>query len=195
VVSCGHSDATFADMQNAYKNGARSTTHLFNAMRPLHHREPGIVGFVLHQEDYYTEIIPDGVHVSPVLVSLVAKIKPDHLILVTDTMIGPKLDREKYILDGREIFIKSDRLVLNDGTLAGSMLGYNTGVKNLAEWCRNLSPQTVVKLSSYNAAKLLKLTKNKGEIANNKDADLIVVSKNWELLYTIIRGRISYTHH
>lgn len=192
IVSCGHTDATFADMKKAYDNGARSATHLFNAMRPLHHREPGIIGFVLTEKEYYAEIIPDGIHVSEVLVSLLIRLKPDHLIFVTDTMIGPQVSTEKYVLDGREIFIKGDKLTLSDGTIAGSMLGFDKGVKNVFSWCQHITLCDIVKLSSYNAAKLLGINRYKGAIEKNKDADFVILSDKLELMSTIKKGNISF---
>jgi len=88
-VNMGHSDATFQEAYNGKKAGATGITHFFNAMRPIHHREPGIAGFGLLDEDIYVEVIADGIHVSPEMLKLVFKMKrPDRILLVSDSVKG-----------------------------------------------------------------------------------------------------------
>lgn len=188
VVSCGHTDATYEQMKEAHNNGAKLVTHMFNAMRGLHHREPGVVGFVLTHK-IFTEIIPDGLHVHKDLVIFLLLNKPDDIIVVTDTMIGPKIDTLKYLLDNREIYYKDGKLVLKDGTLAGSSLGFNTGIKNIFKWGKDLLPlTTIAKVSSYNAAKLLNIDDRKGSIKKGKDADIVIFDKEFNLVKTICKS-------
>lgn len=130
VVSLGHSDATLADAQAAAAAGASCVTHLFNAMSPLSHREPGMVGAALQTGELYAGLIADGFHVDPAAISiaLAAKKGPGRIFLVTDAMstIGTELD--SLVLNGRKIWRKQGRLTLEDGTLAGADLDMNAAV-------------------------------------------------------------------
>lgn len=130
VVSLGHSDATFLDAQAAAAAGACCVTHLFNAMSPLSHREPGMVGAALRTGELHAGLIADGFHVDPAAISiaLAAKKGPGRIFLVTDAMstIGTELD--SLVLGGRKIWRKQGRLTLEDGTLAGADLDMNAAV-------------------------------------------------------------------
>jgi len=105
-VSMGHSDATYAEASEGKAAGATAITHLFNAMRPFHHREPGLAGFGLFDPDIYVEIIPDGVHVVPEVVEMVFKLKPHkRIIFVSDSIKGPMY--RDSVLQGSKLMLSS----------------------------------------------------------------------------------------
>jgi N-acetylglucosamine-6-phosphate deacetylase len=105
-VSMGHSDATYGQALEGKRAGATCVTHLFNAMRPFHHREPGLAGFGLLDEDIYVEVIPDGVHLAPEIVEMVFRVKPlDKIIFISDSIKGPIY--KKGLLQGSNIMLTS----------------------------------------------------------------------------------------
>lgn len=133
VVSAGHSAATHDQADAGFDAGIRSVTHLFNAMAPLDHREPGLVGAALADDRVTVCLIPDGLHVHPTVVALVRRaVGPERLAIVSDAIsalgVGPGLHQ----LAGREIEVDATSARLPDGVLAGSVLGLDEGVRNLA---------------------------------------------------------------
>ena len=122
TVSLGHSDTGFAAATAAFAAGAGCVTHLFNAMSPLGHREPGLVGAALDCEAAFAGIIADGIHVAPAVLRIAAAAKrgPDRLFLVTDAMAAAGTDLTAFTLGGRRILRRDGRLTLTDGTLAGA---------------------------------------------------------------------------
>ena len=123
IVSVGHTDATAADVLQAIGWGATQATHTFNAMRGLHHREPGTVGAVLARPEIVCEIIADGVHLDPLIVQLIVAAKgPQGAVLITDAIEGAAMPDGEYTLGGQPIFVQGDTAAFADGTLAGSVL-------------------------------------------------------------------------
>ena len=155
-VSMGHSDATAPETLVAIAAGATSSTHLFNAMRALDHREPGIIGTVLDRDDVYAEAICDGVHVNPAVVRLWLKIKgDDRSILVTDGISATGMPDGNYMLGDFPVEVK-DGVCLSNGSLAGSVLTMNKAVENL-QLFTGTPLGTAVRLASRNAARMLGL--------------------------------------
>ncbi len=153
-VSMGHSNATMKETQAAIAAGATSSTHLFNAMRPLDHREPGIVGTILDSEDVYAEMICDGVHVHPALIRLWLKMKGEHRgILVTDGMSATGMPDGLYTLGDLSVEVK-DGVCLSGGTLAGSVLAMDQAVAN-AQKFTGTSLRTAVRLAAHNPARMM----------------------------------------
>ena len=134
-VSIGHSSATFEQAAAAFAAGASLATHLFNAMSPLHHREPGLPGAALAHGAVHAGIIADGFHVhrDVINIALRAKAGPGRIFLVTDAMSTIGTDMKTLTLHGRTIYRKDGRLVLEDGTLAGADLDMITAVRFMAE--------------------------------------------------------------
>ena len=152
----GHSDATAPETLVAIAAGATSSTHLFNAMRALDHREPGIIGTVLDRDDVYAEAICDGVHVNPAVVRLWLKIKgDDRSILVTDGISATGMPDGNYMLGDFPVEVK-DGVCLSNGSLAGSVLTMNKAVENL-QLFTGTPLGTAVRLASRNAARMLGL--------------------------------------
>lgn len=131
IVSLGHSNASFEQANSAIDAGARCVTHLYNAMSPLGHQEPGMVGAALMRGEVYTGLIADGHHVKPaaIKVALAAKNGPGEIFLVTDAMSTIGTDLKSFELNGRVICREQGRLVLEDGTLAGADLDMGSAVR------------------------------------------------------------------
>lgn len=193
IVSIGHSDATMEEVAKAVKVGVKQATHLFNQMRPFHHREPGVVGSVLIEKHVKVELIVDFVHSHPKAVELVYRLKgASGIILVTDAMRAKGLSYGAYELGGQTVSVTQKGAHLPDGTLAGSVLTMAIAVKNM-QAVTNCSLQELVAMSSTNAAKQLNL-KNKGYIAEGFDADLVVVDQQLTVQKTICRGKVVFEH-
>jgi N-acetylglucosamine-6-phosphate deacetylase len=153
-VTMGHSMATAEETLAAIAAGATSSTHLFNAMRPLDHREPGIVGTVLDRSDIYAEAICDGVHVHPAILRLWLKVKgEERAILVTDGMSATGMPDGTYMLGDFEVVVK-DGVCLAGKTLAGSVLTMDRAVANVQKFT-GTSLGAAVRLASRNPARMM----------------------------------------
>ncbi|TCZ75327.1 N-acetylglucosamine-6-phosphate deacetylase [Paenibacillus albiflavus] len=190
VTAAAHTEATYADMQAAAKHGLSHSVHMYNAMKPLHHREPGTVGSILTMDEVSAEIIADGVHVHPTCIKLLAAMKTqENLLLITDAMSAAGLDDGLYQLGGQDVLVKGGVARLKDGeTLAGSTLTMIRGFQFLVEEV-GLSVEQVSKLASGNPAKLLGLSDTIGSIAAGKHADLLLVTPSFELERVYVQGR------
>lgn len=131
VVSCGHSDATATEAASAFDRGASTVTHLFNAMRPFGHRDPGIVGAALSRRDVIVQMIVDGVHLAPEAVLLAWAAAPGRVALVTDAMAGAGLGDGAYALGAVAVQVRDGVVRREDGVLAGSSLTMIDAVRNL----------------------------------------------------------------
>lgn len=153
-VSLGHSNATAAETRAAIAAGATSATHLFNAMRVINHREPGIIGTILDENSVYAEAICDGVHLDPAIVRLWLKAKGEHrAILMTDGMSATGMPDGRYMLGGMEVEVH-EGVCLSGKTLAGSVLTMDQAVANLQQFTG--SPlATAVRLASRNPAEMI----------------------------------------
>lgn len=133
VVSAGHSAATFDQARAGFDAGIRGVTHLFNAMSPLDHRDPGLPGAALDDPRVTVWLIPDALHVHPALVAIVRRaVGPDRLAIVTDAIAALGIGPGSHRLAGRQIECDDTSARLPDGTLAGSVIGLEQGVRNLA---------------------------------------------------------------
>jgi N-acetylglucosamine-6-phosphate deacetylase len=192
VASVGHSDATFAEVNQAMGAGVNHVTHLFNQMKGLHHREPGVVGAAFLKEELKAELIVDGVHVHPEMVRLAYQLKrSEGLILITDSMRAKGLKDGRYDLGGQEVFVKDGKALLADGTLAGSILKMGQAVKNMMAYT-GCTLEDVLVMASVNPAKQLKVYESKGSIAAGKDADIVILDENLDVFMTICRGAIAF---
>ncbi|HVA64007.1 MAG TPA: N-acetylglucosamine-6-phosphate deacetylase [Terriglobales bacterium] len=187
VVSLGHSDATLDQARAAVLAGARHVTHAFNAMRPLHHRDPGLLGEALANPTLSAEIIADGIHVDPLLVALFLRLKgAAQAVLVSDGISAAGCGDGRFSLGGIRVEVAHGRC-LADGRLAGSVLTPDQAVRNVmsfAGW--ELAP--ALRLASLNPATLLGWT-HKGRLAPGADADFLVLSPGGAVLETYIAGQ------
>lgn len=192
IVSAGHTDATLDITKKAKELGLSHITHLFNGMRPLHHREPGIVGTALIEDELSVELIADGFHLADTILKLVYKTKPkDKIILVTDAMMAAGLNDGEYSLAGQKVLVKDGKATLESGSLAGSTLRMNKAVKNFKEKV-GVKLEDAVYIASYSPAKLLGVENKKGSLEVGKDADIIIFDKDLNIKMTIVEGKIIY---
>lgn len=189
--SLGHSKADYETAKKAINSGAKSVTHLFNAMSPLNHREPGLVGAALTSE-CYTELICDNYHIDIGVYQIVLDSKGyKKILLVTDCIRAGGLGDGKYRLGGQEVKVDGIKCRLEDGTIAGSILDFNGGLKNLYKGT-DISLEELFHMASKNQAKYLGIDDKIGEIEKGKIADLVVLNGELDVIYTIVGGDTLY---
>lgn len=191
TVSMGHTDATYEEANAGISWGVTHVTHLFNAMTALMHRNPGVVGAALSDENVSCELIADTFHVNKGLFRLVSKIKGDKLCIITDCLRSGGMPDGDYTLGGQPITKKGIECRLTDGTIAGSVLTLNKGVYNLLA-NTDLSVSEAVNCASLNPAKAIKSADEIGSLEEGKKADIIIADDEFEIISTIIDGEIRY---
>lgn len=188
IVAAGHSEATSEQAQQAFGNGVRLGTHLYNAMAPLRAREPGLVGALLTHADAYVSLIADGVHVAPTAMRLAWQAKgPDRTILITDAMAAAGMGDGCYRLGAQTVHVDGRRAVLDDGTLAGSVLLLDDAVRYLCATTGCAVPEAIATVTST-PARLLG-AQNIGRIAVGQPADLTVLTPDLHVVATIVAGQ------
>ena len=189
LVSMGHTGATFEEANDGIRAGVRHATHLFNAMTALAHRNPGVVGAALSDERVSCELIADTFHVNPGLYKLVAKAKGDKLCLITDCMRAGGMEDGDYTLGGQHVIKTGIQCLLEDGTIAGSVLKLNEAVKNLKDYT-DLSLSDIFACASLNPAKAVGEADRIGSLEIGKCADIIICDDDIRVLTTIIEGEV-----
>lgn len=190
-VSMGHTDATWRDAEAAVGAGASLVTHLFNAMRPLRHRDPGVAGYAL-ATSLPVGVIGDGHHVAFETLRLIARIKaPDELHLVTDALAGLGMPPGRYSLAGREYVSDGTCGRLPDGTLSGSLLPLTLAIRNLVEGV-GLELALAVRMATLNPARALGLEAEVGRIEVGRIANVVVVDDAWAVEATLAGGALAY---
>jgi N-acetylglucosamine-6-phosphate deacetylase len=175
VVSAGHTDATFEQMQEAFRHGVTGLTHLFNAMSPLTSREPGAVGAALHEAACWCGLIVDGRHVHPAVLQLALRCKPaDRFMLVTDAMPIVGSEQDHFMLQGRRVTVRDGVCVDDNGTLAGAAIDMATAVRNTVELL-GLPVEQAVRMASTYPARFLGLDRELGRIAPGYRASFTVL--------------------
>ncbi|OLS37881.1 N-acetylglucosamine-6-phosphate deacetylase [Bacillus sp. MRMR6] len=192
IASIGHSDAIYEEMDQAVQAGAKQVTHLFNGMRGLHHREPGVAGSALLFKELMVELIADNIHVRPEVMKLVIQAKgTEGMILITDAMRAKCLKNGIYDLGGQDVSVADGKALLADGTLAGSILKMNDSIENIIK-AADVTLQDAIQMSCVNPAKQLHVYDRKGSITKGKDADLTVLSNDYQVELTLCRGEIAF---
>ncbi|MBO5734014.1 MAG: N-acetylglucosamine-6-phosphate deacetylase [Clostridia bacterium] len=191
LVSMGHTNATYEESTAGVKAGIRHTTHLFNAMTALNHRNPGVVGAALSADNVSCELIADTFHIDKGLFDLVYKIKGDKLCLITDCIRAGGMPDGDYTLGGQPVHKEGIKCLMPDGTIAGSVLTLNQAVKNLFE-NSDLTISQAVNCASLNPAKAIGEEKNIGSIAVGKRADMIIMDEEFNVLTTLLGGEVAY---
>ncbi|MWC28680.1 N-acetylglucosamine-6-phosphate deacetylase [Paenibacillus sp. MMS18-CY102] len=189
-VACGHTDASYEQVLQAIEAGLNQAAHTYNAMTGLHHRSPGTLGAVLSEDAIYAEIIPDGIHVHPAAIRVLAAAKPaDKLVIITDAMSAAGLGDGLYDLGGLAVVVSGGIARLQKGNnLAGSTLTMNGAIKLMVEQV-GVTIQEASRQASGNPAQLLGIADATGSIAVGKRADLVLLNTQWDVQQTWVAGR------
>ncbi|MBR4295972.1 MAG: N-acetylglucosamine-6-phosphate deacetylase [Clostridia bacterium] len=190
VISMGHTSADYDTAMASISNGVKHATHLFNAMTPLAHRAPGVVGAAL-TSDVSCELIVDTFHVSPALYDMLYKLKGRKLCFITDCLPAGGLPYGEYTLGGNKIVYRDIVCRLEDGTVAGSVLQLNKGVWNVYK-NSTIPLCECVNCASLNPAQTIGVADRKGSIEIGKDADIVILDNEFNVLKTIKKGEIKY---
>ena len=186
-VSIGHSDAEMPIAQAAVKAGARHATHTFNAMRPLDHRDPGILGEVLTNGRISADIIADGIHVAPAIVKLFLQAKGvEGAVLITDAIAATGMPDGRYRLGPIEVDVKDGKCTA-DGRLAGSTLTMDRAVRNVTEFS-GWSLRDAVRAATLNPARAVGIAQQHGVLEVGVEASFVVLNPAGEVLRTVVRG-------
>ena len=188
-ISIAHTCADYETAHEAYRRGAKHVTHLFNAMPPLAHREPGVIGAAA-DAGATSEIIADGVHIHPSAVRAAFKLfGSDHMILVSDSMEATGMPDGEYSLGGQAVTVRGNRATLHDGTIAGSatdLMGcLATAVRDMG-----VPLAAAVRAATINPARALGIDAERGSIEAGKVADIVLLdAKTLDIRAVILRGR------
>jgi len=192
TVSAGHSQASWEQAQQGFQAGVTCGTHLFNAMPPLDHRNPGLIAAILANPGVYFGMILDGIHVHPAMASLAWRAAgAGRLVLVTDAMAALGMPPGEFELSDMEVVVDATSARLKDGRLAGSILQMDQAVRNLMQFT-GCSPEEAVAAASANLARLLGETGQRGQIAPGVRADLTLLSQDFQVEATWVAGELTY---
>lgn len=185
VVSLGHSDCNYEEAMSAIESGAKCLTHTFNAMPPLHHREPALIGAAA-DKNIYVQVICDGIHIHPAVIRILYRLfGKDRMILISDAMRATGLPDGEYDLGGQNIIVK-DRVARTEyGAIAGSTSTLMDCVKKAIEF--GIPEEDAFYMASTTPSELMNV--KKGHIKPGYDADLIVLEDNLEISAIILNGK------
>ncbi|MRH41179.1 N-acetylglucosamine-6-phosphate deacetylase [Aquibacillus halophilus] len=189
VVSLAHSDATYDQAKEAFATGASHVTHCFNAMRPIHHRDPGLVVAAFEEPHVSLQAIVDNVHLHPAIVRLMHRIKgPEGVALITDALQAMYMGDGVYQFGGHQVTVTNGVARLDDDTLASSTVTMNEAIKNTVQ--SGISLVDAVYMASTTPATILGLN-HKGRISDQTDADLVLIDSEYNVQWTMIDGQIT----
>ena len=185
LLSIGHSDASYEETKESFRWGVAHATHLFNAMNPLHHREPGVVGAVLEEDEVSCDVIADLVHVHPSFFKMLHRLKREKLLLITDAMRAGCMVCGVYELGGQKVMVKEGEARLEDGTLAGSVLKMNEALKNFYKHSEVTLPELLAMVTDIPAQRLgLK----SGRLEEGYGADFVLFDEEFSIKSVFIDG-------
>ena len=191
AVSMGHTNATAREALAGVEAGVDHATHTFNAMTPLNHREPGVVGAALSDGRVYCELIADTFHVDPMLFPIMARQKGDHLVLITDSIQVAHLPDGPHDQSGQTVVVDGIRCRFPDGTIAGSSLTMDMAVRNFRAHT-GLPLHEVVNMASLYPARSVGADDRKGSLEPGKDADVLITDGDFNVKMTFVRGECVY---
>lgn len=186
--SLGHTEADYATALEALRAGARRVTHLFNAMSPFHHREPGLIGAAVLSVNVIVELIADGHHIHPAILQIISRWMPEQAILVTDAIAATGTNQSSTNLGGLDVRIENGAARLSDGTLAGSVITMRDALAAMVEQA-GVPIEAVLPMMTSRPAHALGIDLNKGSIAPGRDADLLVLDSRLRIVRRISRGQ------
>lgn len=185
VVSIGHTDCDYETAISAIDNGAKSLTHIYNAMPPLQHRNPGPIGAAFEKQ-IYVQLICDGFHISkPVVLATYKMFGTDRMVLISDSIRSAGLPDGEYESGGLKVFLRDGAARLSDGTIAGSSATLMDCVKTAVQF--GIPFDDSVKMASETPANMLGI--KKGRIEKGYDADLVIINEDFTVYKTIIAGK------
>lgn len=191
TLSVGHSDASYEETIMAIEDGITHATHTFNAMTPLNHRKPGIVGAIF-TSDITCELIADMIHVHPAIFNLLINVKhKEKIVLITDSMRAGCMKSGNYELGGQKVIVENGAARLQNGTLAGSVLTLNKAVLNMLNHS-DLEIYEAVAMATHNPAKVINMDNKKGSLEAGCDADIIIFDDGIDIFCTIVEGKIVF---
>ena len=185
TVSCGHSDATAEEANAAFDRGARMVTHLFNAMRPFSHRDPGIAGAALARDDVVVGIILDGIHLAPATVAVIWRAAAGRVALITDAVAASSVAGGSYSLGGVALHVQDGAVRAPDGMLAGSLLTMIEAVRNLHTL--GVPIENALPAASTVPARALGLA-DAGRLDVGLPADIVVLDDNLDVERVVVGG-------
>ncbi len=190
VLSIGHSTASYEQVELAIDHGAAHVTHIFNAMRPFHHRTPSVILGSLLRNELKIELIADTLHVHPAVMELLLKLKgANGIILITDSIRAGGMHEGEYEFADQKVYMKAQKAFLEDGTLAGSTLTLNSAIRNIVTTA-GAKITDAVRMASLNGAKVI--GNGKGILAVGKIADIAVMDSDFNVDMTIKSGKIVF---
>lgn len=188
ILQAGHTNATYKQMIEAMQARIMHVTHLFNAMSRMHHRDPGCVGAVFIHPELSCEVIADGIHINPEIIKFLLTCKSlDKVVLVTDALKPTKQKKKPLMANGEEVYLDQCFYRKSDHAIAGSALTMIDSVRNIVSYGLHL--EQAVHMASTNPARIMKQD-HLGVIAPGYDADIVILSEKFNVLYTIIKGKI-----
>lgn len=192
AVSAGHTAATYEEMQAAVNHGLRHVSHCFNAMGVMHHRNPGAVGAALTMPELRCELIADNIHVHPAVQKILYQAKgPYGMMLVSDSVRVTGLPDGEYVLDKQTVIMDQGTVHLADGTLAGSCISLDQGLRNFYHNIKR--PLTEIwPVVSLTAARAVGIAHQKGVLEVGHDADLVLLDDELNVMMTFVEGKIAY---
>ncbi|MFI8687562.1 N-acetylglucosamine-6-phosphate deacetylase [Rossellomorea sp. NPDC077527] len=189
-LSAGHTQASIEEIDSAVQHGLSQVTHTFNAMSPVHHRNPGTAAAALLYDELACEIITDGLHVHPRMIELLYKVKgKERMMLVSDCTGYNDLENGKYVLRGKELVKSGDKVTLKNGALAGSAITLDKGIKYAVENC-GMPLEDAVYMASEGPLHAIGKDKRKGRIEPGYDADLVVLENDLSVAATFLNGEL-----
>ncbi|MDQ0972552.1 N-acetylglucosamine-6-phosphate deacetylase [Neobacillus niacini] len=191
IPAIAHSDATYDEAKEAFKSGASHITHCFNGMRPIHHRDPGIVVAAMEEHEVSVQAIVDDKHLHPAIVRLLYREKgPDKMVLITDALQAMGMGDGTYIFGGHEVKVVDGVAKLRDGTLASSTVTMNEALAKTVK--TGIPLRDAVLMATETPANILGLDQ-KGRIKSGADADLVLLNNGFEVIMTIVNGKIVHS--
>lgn len=188
IISAAHTTADYDTAKNAFDNGMRHVTHLYNAMPPFSHRAPGLIGAAFDAGNCNVELICDGIHVAPSAVRMTFGLfGDDRIILISDTMMAAGLSDGAYTLGGQAVNVHGNLATLADGTIAGSVTNLFACMTHAVNM--GIPLESAVKCATVNPAKAIGIYEKTGSITPGKDADLLLLNPDLSLHSVFVRGQ------
>ncbi|WP_313640696.1 N-acetylglucosamine-6-phosphate deacetylase, partial [Paenibacillus sp.] len=188
VIAIAHSDATYEEAKQAFASGASHVTHCFNGMRPIHHRDPGVIVAAFEEKHVSLQAIVDNVHLHPAIIRLMHNLKgPEGMVLITDALQAMGLGDGNYLFGGHHVTVSEGIARLEDGTLASSTVTMNEALRYTVE--TGIPLIDAVQMASTTPANILGL-QHKGAITSGFDADLVLLDDEFKVRWTMVDGQI-----